>query len=122
MQRHAVTGWLYRWLPRLCACHCRADRSFFWKGRQFPVCARCTGTLLGTAAGLALCLVWLPPVWLTVLLMAPMVADGLRQLKTQYESTNPRRLVTGLLFGYGMTAFLWVTGRAAFWLGYNLMK
>lgn len=28
-------------------CHQRPDRSFFFRGRQFPLCARCTGVLLG---------------------------------------------------------------------------
>ena len=121
MQRHAVRDWLYRWLPRICACHCRADRSFFWKGRQFPVCARCTGTLLGTAAGLLSCLFWLPPMWLTTVCMAPMVLDGVVQMRTAYESCNRRRLWTGLLFGYGLTAFVWISCRWSFGLGYRLM-
>ena len=114
MQRHVVRDWLYRWLPRICACHCRADRSFFWKGR-------CTGTLLGTAVGLLSCPFWLPSVWMTALLMAPMVADGLIQLKTAYESRNGRRLWTGLLFGYGLMTFVWISCRWSFWLGYRLM-
>ena len=117
-----MTDWLYRWLPRFCGCHCRADRSFFWRGRQFPVCARCTGVLLGMAAGLVSCVFWLPPWWLTLVLMAPLVLDGLVQLKTAYESINLRRLWTGLLFGWGMIGFLWVTGRAVFWFGYDLVK
>jgi uncharacterized membrane protein len=33
-------------------CHQRPDRSFFWDGHQFPVCARCTGIYLSTALGL----------------------------------------------------------------------
>ena len=32
--------------------------------------------------------------------------DGLLQLCTPYESGNYRRLVTGLLFGYGLTVLL----------------
>lgn len=28
-------------------CHRLPQRSFFWKGRQFPVCARCTGIHIG---------------------------------------------------------------------------
>ncbi|MEI3349189.1 MAG: DUF2085 domain-containing protein [Dysosmobacter sp.] len=28
-------------------CHQRPDRSFFFHGKQFPVCARCTGVFLG---------------------------------------------------------------------------
>jgi len=32
-------------------CHQRPDRSFFWDGHQFPVCARCTGLYLSAAIG-----------------------------------------------------------------------
>ena len=42
-----MKAWLYQWLPIVFGCHCRADRSFFWRGRQFPLCARCTGELAG---------------------------------------------------------------------------
>ena len=35
-----------------------------------------------------------------VLLMIPLLIDGLLQFLTSYESTNSRRFVTGLLFGY----------------------
>jgi uncharacterized membrane protein len=34
-------------------CHQRPERSFFWGSHQFPVCARCTGIYLSSAAGLA---------------------------------------------------------------------
>ncbi len=40
-----------------------------------------------------------------LLLMAPMVADGLLQLLTPYESGNYRRLVTGILFGIALIFF-----------------
>ena len=33
-------------------CHQLPDRSFFWDGHQFPVCARCTGLYLSGAVGL----------------------------------------------------------------------
>jgi uncharacterized membrane protein len=33
-------------------CHQRPERSFFWAGHQFPVCARCTGLYLSGLAGL----------------------------------------------------------------------
>lgn len=29
--------------PIIFGCHRRPERSFFYKGRQFPICARCTG-------------------------------------------------------------------------------
>ena len=33
-------------------CHQKPERSFFWDGHQFPVCARCTGIYLSAAIGL----------------------------------------------------------------------
>lgn len=35
-------------------CHQRPDRSFFYKGYQFPVCARCTGLFVGYFVGIAI--------------------------------------------------------------------
>ena len=115
-----MTGWLYKWLPIVFGCHCRADRSFFWKGRQFPICARCTGELAGMVCGLLACFFRLPPVWAAVLMMLPMVADGVIQLKTAYESTNPRRLVTGFLFGCGLMALIAISTAEALQFGYRL--
>ena len=110
---------LYRWLPIILGCHCRADRSFFWRGKQFPICARCTGELVGMIAGLVLCFFPRPAVWVMPVLMVPMIADGLIQLKTAYESTNPRRFVTGVLFGYGLMTLLIVSFIATYRLGYR---
>ena len=114
--------WLYKWLPIIFGCHCRPDRSFFLRGKQFPICARCTGELVGMVLGVILCFFRHPPVWLTLVLMVPMVTDGLIQLKTAYESTNPRRFVTGLLFGCALTAFFIVTLTMTWQYGYRLGK
>ena len=71
-------------------------------------------------AGMILCFFWRPPVWLTLVFMVPMVTDGLIQLKTAYESTNPRRFVTGVLFGWALTAFALVTLGLAYRYGYHM--
>ena len=67
-----------------------------------------------------LCFFWRPPVWLTLVFMVPMVTDGLIQLKTAYESTNPRRFVSGVLFGWALTAFALVTLGMAYQYGYHM--
>ena len=72
--------------------------------------------------GAVLCIVWRPPVWLTLVLMIPMVTDGVIQLKIAYESTNPRRFVTGLLFGCALAAFFIVTLAMTWQYGYRLGK
>ena len=43
---------------------------------------------------------------LAAVLLVPLIADGLLQMCTPYESANLRRLVTGLFFGYGLTVLL----------------
>ena len=69
--------------------------------------------------GLILCFFWRPAVWLALVLLVPMIADGFIQLRTPYESTNPRRFFTGLLFGYGMTALVVMSLIATTRLGYR---
>ena len=99
--------WLWRWLPIIFGCHCRPDRSFhFQDGTPFPICARCTGELVGILAGLATWWAAHPPAGLAAVLLVPLIADGLLQMCTPYESGNLRRLVTGLFFGYGLTVLL----------------
>ena len=92
-----------RWLPVFFGCHCRSDRSFFWKGKQLPICARCTGELAGIlGAVIAFPFVQLVPA-ICIVMLFPMLLDGLLQSLTAYESKNWRRLFTGILFGFGLT-------------------
>lgn len=83
-------------------CHQRPDRSFFICGRQFPVCARCTGVYIGELAALLSYRFIKPPVMLCAAFCAVMLADWLIQFFKVCESTNLRRLITGLLCGYGV--------------------
>lgn len=71
-----------------------------------PVCARCEGELIGILAGLIAFWFIKPPYWLMAVIMLPMIADGLIQESTKYESTNPRRLITGILFGFGIAMII----------------
>lgn len=114
--------WLYKWLPIIFGCHCRDDRSFHYHGKKFPICARCTGELLGILVSMVCSFFWLPSVSTAVLLMLPMIIDGFLQLKTSYESTNLRRVVTGFLFGFSLF-FLFIRSIiAAFRFGYQLVQ
>lgn len=49
--------------------------------------------------------------WVYAILALPLVIDGLAQLMTRYESTNRRRLFTGLLFGFAVAGLI---GRVIF--------
>ena len=94
--------WMYKWLPIIFGCHCRDERSFHYKGRKFPICARCTGELVGILLALFSCFFFRLPVWGCILIMIPLIVDGNIQMFTKYESNNFRRFVTGFLFGYGL--------------------
>ena len=82
-------------------CHQMAERSFFYRGYQFPVCARCTGVIIASMLACTIFWFWkLHMVW-CVVLCAIMFLDWLIQRLGIRQSTNGRRFVTGLLGGYG---------------------
>lgn len=89
-------------IGNLCGCHQRADRSYFIAGYQFPICARCTGVLIGYASALILYRVYHISIWLCALFMLIMFVDWFLQYKNICQSTNFRRLITGLLCGHGL--------------------
>ena len=115
-----MKAWLYKWLPIIFGCHCREDRSFYYKGEKFPICARCTGELVGIVVSLFSCFFFRLSIPVSILILLPMIVDGAVQLKSSYESNNRRRFVTGFLFGYGLFMLLAVTTIMAFQFGVSL--
>lgn len=85
-------------------CHQMPARSFFYKGYQFPVCARCTGVIIGEIICIITILVniKLSIILYTVLLLI-MGLDWFIQYINILESNNIRRLITGILGGFGLT-------------------
>ena len=83
-------------------CHQLPERSFFYKDKQFPVCARCTGVFIGQC--IAFVLAWLIeiPLPFSMFLIAIMGADWLLQQLKICISTNWRRFFTGILGGFGL--------------------
>lgn len=82
-------------------------------GCKFGVCSRCTGLYVGLLLGLLLSefmIQWKIPKIIPILFLIPLILDGgiqtvayiLAPERGFYESTNPRRLTTGLLFGFGI--------------------
>lgn len=87
-------------LHYLFLCHRLPERSFFIKGRQFPICARCTGILVGYFGGLCYILINRNMnLGYEILLMIPIAVDGLGQFYGLWMSNNLRRFITGLLAG-----------------------
>lgn len=88
-------------------CHRIPERSFFIKGRQFPICARCTGILVGYFIGILYLLVASKyNLILEFSLMIPLAIDGIGQYLGFWISTNRRRFITGILAGISTICIL----------------
>ena len=88
-------------------CHQKADRSFFINNYQFPICARCTGLLIGYILGIiSLFFNFKVSILLSVFFIFIMFVDWFIQHKNILYSTNIRRLLTGLLCGFGIINIL----------------
>jgi uncharacterized membrane protein len=99
-------------LGKACGCHQMAERSFFYKGRQFPLCARCTGLVIGEF--LLAPILWVfgfDHVLISMLLIVPLAIDGSLQYFGFMASNNGRRLSTGLLAGVGIATLAFVAIR-----------
>ncbi len=87
-------------------CHGIPERCFTIRGHTFPICARCTGLLIGIAAGFLAPATWYLPsvlaIGLALLLVAPLLVDGLTQLAGLRQSTNSLRILTGAIGGLGV--------------------
>ena len=102
-------------------CHRLPERSFFYKGKQFPICARCTGLALGYILSfVVLILAGLLPLWAILLLIIPTAIDGTGQLFGKWHSNNSRRFVTGTFAGIGVFFILFHIGAHAYHLGQSV--
>lgn len=88
-------------------CNHRPDRGIYIHGFCLPLCARCTGILTGAIVASVIRLVIgaqtgsIGILLLGLAMIAPTGIDGLIEYAFGVESTNPRRLITGLLAGVG---------------------
>ena len=58
----------------------------------------------------------------SIIILLPMIIDGVVQMLTSYESNNIKRFVTGVFFGYGFLMLFVITTIMAFEFGRNLVK
>lgn len=88
-------------------CHQLSERSFFFRQYQFPVCARCTGAIIGQVIAIAL---WLSKnttsFWVYLSFALIMLVDWSIQFIGLRHSNNARRLITGILGGFGCWSLL----------------
>ncbi len=97
--------------PARYICHRIPERSFFIKGHQFPVCARCTGFYSGLIVYLIINCFFkhnydFNMLLVSMILMVPVAIDGLTQYFGPRESTNNLRFITGFIGGIGLIIFL----------------
>lgn len=55
-------------------------------------------------------------------MLIPLVFDGAIQMKTEYESNNIRRILTGIFFGIGLMALFMLSTELCYEMGLNLRK
>lgn len=118
-------------------CHQRYDRSFFFHGKQFPVCARCTGLLLAYLISIICYLVVscknhsfaYPPKRgkqshiIALFGCLTMLIDWIIQAVHVKESTNKRRVITGFLGGLGLMHFyLTIYNRIGCYIGKKIRR
>ena len=94
------------YIPNL-ICHRKPKRSFFIKGHQFPVCARCTGFYISLIIYFIYTYYYFVDynsylLFFAILLLIPTAIDGLTQFYEYRESNNTLRLITGLMGGLGL--------------------
>lgn len=93
------------WCRKYCGCHQMPTRSFFVKGYQFPLCARCTGIALGHLTALLFAPFYTFKIKIFILIL-PLAIDGTIQYITNYESNNLKRVITGFLYGFAFMSLI----------------
>lgn len=78
-------------------CHQQSSRSFKYNVFALSLCARCTGILFGLFLSIILTYAEIQ-VWIYILMGLPLIIDGALQKYKNIQSTQPRRLITGLMF------------------------
>jgi uncharacterized membrane protein len=93
----------------LCFCHKIEERSIPFLDIEKYLCARCMGILFGTLIGvLSRSLMGAIDAWRAPLLIMPLIVDGGTQALGLRESNNRARLITGVMFGFGIM-HIWPT-------------
>lgn len=127
MQQNSIDKWL-KWMQfgKRLGCHQIAERSFFFKGYQFPVCARCTGVIVSSFIAAIAFFVYKISIYVAIGMSGIMFLDWFIQYLEIRQSTNTRRLITGIIGGYGfMTVQMyiyWKLIQGIIWLIYRIME
>lgn len=121
VERRRVMSHQSAWYIRICfTCHQRPERSFHYKGKPLPLCARCTGLAVGYCLSfITLLLLGFFSWWWILLLILPMLIDGTGQFFGRWTSNNLRRFLTGMPAGIGLFYILFNYIHLVFSFGYS---
>ncbi len=97
-------------------CNLTASRGFFIKGFCFPLCCRCTSIILSMLIFYFLLVkininidnFFILYLIFSFILMIPTIIDYMYQYFTRKESTNKRRVFTGMIAGIGISIILYI--------------
>lgn len=101
-----------QYLALFFGCHQKIERSPTLFGTPFILCARCSGIFIGLYLSVIFFISEITQ-WYALLLLLPLIVDGIMQATTRYQSNNVLRFITGLLFAPG---FVFIYGYANFYL------
>ncbi|WP_130777264.1 MULTISPECIES: DUF2085 domain-containing protein [Bacillus cereus group] len=90
-------------------CHRKPERSFQTLQKYIPLCARCTGMLLGLFTIPLYFLITLPTILSVSIALTtqfPLLIDGFTQKWNWRTSTNWLRVSTGFISGNGMALLI----------------
>lgn len=91
----------------LCFCHRLPDRSLTINGYTLPICARCTGIVMGSILSIIMIYFNITfSIMTCLILLIPLIVDGGTQYLNYRLSNNSLRLATGILFGIGYIPLL----------------
>ena len=92
---------------KIIPCHRMESRSLKIRGKQMPLCARCTAILLGfIGVPILLILNYQFPLYWGIILQIPMLVDGFTQKWKWRTSNNILRVITGFLSGFGLSILI----------------
>lgn len=86
------------YLRTVFTCHARLDRSIKCTHSSLGICSRCLGIFIGIILMIPITQISFNYHYLLILGIF-LIIDGVLQLKTNYESNNLKRIMTGIMFG-----------------------
>ncbi|MDO9044291.1 MAG: DUF2085 domain-containing protein [Methanobacteriaceae archaeon] len=88
------------------------DRTIYFKNKPLPLCARCTGTLLGVFTLPIFHWEIIGPSLIAIFVLGlPALVDGITQFVGWRESNNKLRLITGFLLGMSIACLIVIMGQ-----------